>query len=123
MNKWRDEVRARSTSAMEAWATTHGLPPNDLRIGTLIRQIADIQDGEVISRDRIKVENRRVVLEAGKQDQSPGEYEYEQSFNSFQSWLNCEISWIRTSISWNASSRKWRGCARTVRRTFAAFHN
>jgi superfamily I DNA and/or RNA helicase len=41
MRLWRSEVEKRSNAGLEQWARKEGLDPNDIRVGTLARQVAN----------------------------------------------------------------------------------
>lgn len=87
MQQWRDEVLARSSQTLERWAEENGLQPDDLRVGALIRRIADIRDAIASNRTRIKeLEHRRQLLKKEGQSSEPTEVEYDEDM------LNAELS-------------------------------
>ena len=87
MQQWRDEVLARSSQTLEFWAEENGLKPGDLRVGALIRRIADIRDAIASNRARIKeLEVRRQLFKRDGQSWEPTEAEYDEDM------LNAELS-------------------------------
>jgi serine/threonine protein kinase len=59
MKSWRDEVVERSNSGIEQWASGRGLNPQDIRVGTLIRQIANVRSHIETMNERHKAELER----------------------------------------------------------------
>lgn len=90
MQRWREEVLARSSQKLEKWAEANGIRPTDLRLGALIRRIADLRDQIAINRGRIQeLEKHRLELMNAELSQAQGENEFDTDM------LNAELSELR----------------------------
>lgn len=89
MMVWREEVVRLSNTGLERWAKSHGLDENDIKIGTVIRQIVAIRERIELTHIRIKEEEERVKgLEERKRAMSEEEFEvdYEHSRANLQDY-------------------------------------
>jgi len=71
LKSWREEVFASSKNGLENWAKKQGLNLSDIRIGSLVRQIANLQQRIDTNRERIQEEeNRKSEIERNEDETS-----------------------------------------------------